>query len=111
MKSNLLILNPDKTEVVHFISRHKRVVEELESLRVGESDISPSSSVRNLGVLFESSGDMLGHVNQICKSAYFALHRIGKNPYTVRPSCYRETCPCICYIQAGLLQQCAVWLS
>ena len=78
MKSNLLVLNSDKTEVIHFSSRHNKVVEELNSMRVCESIITPTSSVRNLGVHFESSGNLSSHVNQICKSAYFALYRIGK---------------------------------
>ncbi|KAJ8050077.1 hypothetical protein HOLleu_03134 [Holothuria leucospilota] len=78
MKSNLLILNLDKTEVVHFSSRHKKVVKELTSLKIGQSIITPSNSVRKLGVHFECSGNFNVHINHICKSAYFALHRIGK---------------------------------
>ena len=39
MKSNLLILNDDKTEVIHFSSRHKTNTEKLTSLRVGGLDI------------------------------------------------------------------------
>ena len=78
MKSNLLVLNSDKTEVIHLTSRHKKVVEEPNSLRIGQSVFTPSNSVRNLGVLFEHGGNFSGYINQICKSAYFALHRIGK---------------------------------
>ena len=78
MKSNLLVLNSDKSEVIHFSSRHKKDVEELTSLKIGQSVVTPSSSVRNLGVHLEFGGNFSGHVNQICKSSYFALHRIGK---------------------------------
>ena len=78
LKSNMLVLNPGKTEVIQFSSRYKKNVETLNSLSMGGSDINLSSSVRNLGVYLESNGDSASHVNHICKSAYYALYRIGK---------------------------------
>ena len=78
MESNMLILNDDKTEVVHFVSKNKTLVTELDNLRVGMADIQPSSVVRNLGVMFRSDGDMKVHINKMCSAAFFALHRIGK---------------------------------
>ena len=57
MKSNLLILNPDKTEVVHFSSSHRLDVEKLDKLSVGTSDVTPASCIRNLGVYFDYNGE------------------------------------------------------
>ncbi|KAK6191281.1 hypothetical protein SNE40_003011 [Patella caerulea] len=63
MKSHLLILNEDKTELVHFTSVLKPDAVKLGSLRVGSCDITPSQSVRNLGVMFDDDGIMTSQVN------------------------------------------------
>ena len=78
MMSNLLILNDDKTEVMRFTSRLKKNIEKLESLRIGGFDIIPTKCVRNLGVFFDSTGDLSSQVNQICKVSYSNLYRISK---------------------------------
>ena len=78
MKSNLLILNADKTEIIHFASRFKNNIEKLDSLRIGGSDIIPSHCIRNLGVYQESTGSISSHVNHISKSCFFSLHRLSK---------------------------------
>ena len=78
MRSNLLILNDDKTEVIHFLSRYKKNYEQLTSLRVGGSDIIPSTCIRNIGSFFMSTGDVSAHINHVCKSSFYALYRIGK---------------------------------
>ena len=51
MRSDLLVLNKEKNEVVLFSSRLKSDVDKLDGLRIGESNVIPSSSVRNLGVI------------------------------------------------------------
>ena len=71
MRFNLLILNDDKTEVIHFVSRYKKNYQQLTSLRVGGSDIIPS--IRNLGSFFMPTGDVSAHINHVCKT-----YRIGK---------------------------------
>ena len=78
MKCNMLALNDDKTEVVQFSSRLKSDATELASLRVGDLNITPSVSVRNLGVNLSRDGFMSNHISQICRNGYFALSRIGK---------------------------------
>ena len=78
MASNLLVLNDDKTEVIQFSSRFRKDGEKLVSLGVGGLDITPSESVRNLGVFFDNDGGMSSHINHVCKTAYHSLFRIGK---------------------------------
>ena len=78
MASNMLIMNDDKTEVIHSVSRNKSETTKLTNFRVGMSDIIPSTVVRNFGVMFSSDGDMSQHINKICSSAYFSLFRMGK---------------------------------
>ena len=78
MKSNMLILNDEKTEILHFTSRFKKDRNVLDSFRIGDSEIIPTNTAKNLGVMFDSDGFMTSHINNICRSAYFALYRIGK---------------------------------
>ena len=46
------------------------------NLVVGESRISPSTKVKNLGSCFESNLDMLSHVNNICSSSFYYVYNI-----------------------------------
>ena len=72
------MLNDSKTEVIHLHSKFDKQFESIPSLRVGSDEISPVKYVRNLGFYFYSC--IVGHdqVSKICKSASFALHRIGR---------------------------------
>ena len=78
MRSSMLILNDDKTEIIHISSLFKKDKVKLDSLKIGSSEICPTMSAKNLGVMLDSDGFMTSQVNNICKSAYFALYRIGK---------------------------------
>ena len=78
MRSNMLILNDGKTEVIQFSSRYKRDVTKLDSLRIGTCNITPSTKVKNLGATIDSDGSMACHINNVCKSSFFALSKIGK---------------------------------
>jgi hypothetical protein len=48
------------------------------SVLVGDSVITSSASVRNLGVTFGSTLSMEAHVNKVCRSAYAQLRNIGQ---------------------------------
>ena len=61
----------------------------LEFVRVGDEIVHPSSSVRNLGVIFNPSDGMEDHNKKICKSCHFHLTNIGKiRSYLDRESNY-----------------------
>ena len=47
-------------------------------MKVGCVEISPSSSVRNLGVWFDSSLDMSEHITKFCASAFFCIYTIRR---------------------------------
>ncbi|XP_070552127.1 uncharacterized protein [Ptychodera flava] len=104
MKSNMLILNDDKTEVIHFSSRLKSDVSVMANLRIGDFDITPSTSVRNLGVRLNSDGFMSDQINQICRNGYYSLYRISK----IRKLLDRSTTETLIHAfvtsQLGLLQ-------
>ena len=77
MTNNMLKLNGDKTEVMLFASKHNlRKLSQL-SLEVDGIDIKPASTVKNLGVHFDSTMNMESYVNYLCKQAYFQLRNIG----------------------------------
>ena len=57
------------------------------NIKIGDSDIKPSSSARNLGVIFDSTFNQDLHVNNICKKAYCQIRAIGRiRKYLDRPS-------------------------
>ena len=76
MIKNKLKINDDKTEFL-IISSSRSRVQLQESLTIGHSTISSSSSCRNLGVMFDSHADMGKQVSSICRSTHFHLRNIG----------------------------------
>lgn len=50
----------------------------LPSLYIGESNVEPVPSARNLGVFIDNSMIMSQHVSNICKIASYALYKIGR---------------------------------
>ena len=48
------------------------------SLRVGDKTIYPSSSVRNLGVIFDTQMSMSAHVRSLCSSLTYQLRNISR---------------------------------
>ena len=78
MHGNVLKQNADKTEVILFTSeRNAGLVNNDISVTVGDSDIKPSSCVRNLGAWLDSRMDMKRHVNSVCKSCFGQIQQIG----------------------------------
>ena len=78
MFTNKLVLNDSKTEVIHLHSKFDRHHDQIPSLRIGTDEIVPSHCVRNLGFYFDSCILGRDQVVNVCKSASFALHRIGR---------------------------------
>ena len=77
MKTNKLVCNTSKTEVIHFSSKFIKQIP-LAKINIGSSEITVASSVRDLGVTLDKHLQMTLHVNQLCKSASFSLKRIGQ---------------------------------
>ena len=77
MTKNMLKLNDSKTEILHLHSRHIPF-SPLPSLQIGDSEVGLAPSARNLGIVIDNSVTMSQHVSSICKSASFALYKIGK---------------------------------
>ena len=60
-----------------FLSLLYRPSPSLEFVRVGVETIQPSSSVRYLGVILDSSSDMEDQIKKICKTYHFHLTNIS----------------------------------
>ncbi|XP_046575832.1 uncharacterized protein LOC124283847 [Haliotis rubra] len=77
MTTHWLKLNDDKTELIVFRPQRLRAKLDLPTFSIWHCEITPSSQVRNLGVVFDSSLCMEPHVNGVCRSAYFHIRNIG----------------------------------
>ena len=77
MMSNKLKLNTDKTEVLLLSAAH-RPRPPFDSLRCCGHDISPKSTVRNIGVIFDEKMSLENHITSMCKSCFFHIKNIWK---------------------------------
>ena len=78
MVINKLKLNQDKTEIVLISSRY-RLRPPLDSLQIGNVTVVPSSSARNLGVIFDKCFNFEEHIKSIfCKSSHYHIRNIAK---------------------------------
>ncbi|KAK2187123.1 hypothetical protein NP493_179g05008 [Ridgeia piscesae] len=76
-RTNLLEINEHKTDVIVFGTKQKLPTLKDFRITVGDTTRIPSSSVRNLGVVFDSSLSMTSHISTICRTAYMHLHNIS----------------------------------
>jgi hypothetical protein len=89
MSSNKLKMNDQKTEVL--MIHPTRIKPNIKpTLKIGESTIIPSSSVRNLGVILDQNATMKEHIKKICSGAHFQIYSIGKiRPFLTRTALER----------------------
>ena len=76
-RTNLLKLNDHKTDVIVLGTKQKLPTLKDFRISVGDTTRIPSTSVRNLGVVFDSSLIMTSHISTICRTAYMHLHNIS----------------------------------
>ena len=77
MRTNMLKLNSDKTEVMLFTAKHNAIHIENVTVCFGDINITPVNTVRNLGVMFDSALNMEQQLNNICRSGYHQRRNIG----------------------------------
>ena len=73
---NMLVCNPEKTDIVHFTSRFGRHAPI--SVNVNGSTILPRPEARDLGVVRDSHLRLDTHVNNVCKAASLGIRNIGR---------------------------------
>ena len=78
MTKHKLKLNDDKTEALLIHSSKSFAVHtKLSSIRVGNSDVSFSTTARNLGFMISDDMSLDCHISLTCRSAYAALRQIS----------------------------------
>ncbi|XP_078357267.1 uncharacterized protein LOC144642150 [Oculina patagonica] len=86
MADNKLLCNSSKTEILHFSSRYLQR-QPIAAVNIAGSEIKTSVNARDLGVTLDQCLRMSTHVSNLCKSASFALKRIGNiRQYLDQPS-------------------------
>jgi len=75
--ANILKLNEEKTNLIIFNPKHQVGMNEELQLHVDSNTVSVASSVKNLGVHFDTSLTMERQVNAITKTCYYQIHNIG----------------------------------
>ena len=78
MKTNMLNLNDDKTEIliIRQKSAHQHLIPESEI--ISNTNVIPNTHARNLGVTFDCNMSLERHVTNISRTAYYHLHSIGR---------------------------------
>ena len=77
MIKNKLKINDSKTEFLVLTSSfYKQQFNDLQ-INVGNTQIKPTASACNLGVIFDRHLNSESHINNVCRSAYFHLRNIG----------------------------------
>lgn len=80
LSNNYLKLNDNKSEIIligtpNTVTQCKTV---MSSLKLGTSDIEFSTSVKNLGIVFDENLSFVEHIKQCRKSSFFMLKNLGK---------------------------------
>ena len=96
-------LNDRKTEVMRFSSKFAKELSPPCDIRIGDACIHPSAYIRNLGVTMDAAGSMSTHVSSLCRSASFALWKVGKIRHLLDQNSTKKTDSCFCYFPSELL--------
>ena len=75
---NMLKLNDEKTEMILFTSKHGLKSQSNITVTVGEQQQLQSSSVRDLGVIYDQHLNMSQRVHSVCRTGYYHLRNIGR---------------------------------
>ena len=78
MTSGNLMFNDDKTELSAIASKHLFKKAAVNTIRVGDYDVSKVSAVRNLGVWFDDQLTRAVHITKICSAVFYHLHNISR---------------------------------
>lgn len=88
--ANRLLLNDSKTEVVHMTSRFSSDISLISTISIGQSVVNVVDEARNLGVVMDKNMCLNTHVNNLCRSAYFAIYKISQiRKFIDRPTAER----------------------
>lgn len=78
MTHDKLMMNDGKTEFMLIGTRQQLSKLQPINILVSNSEIQPSSTVKNLGCWFDSHLQMSDHITNVCKACFFHLHNIRR---------------------------------
>ena len=78
MANNFLKLNADKTQFMILGGKHDLAKVSCRKVIVGNEEVLPSATVRNIGAMFDATLTMREHVNSVTKSSYFQIRNLSK---------------------------------
>ena len=70
------MLNDDKTEFLIIGTRQQLSKVSIQSIKIGQTEVFPVASARNLGTWVDSHLDMGIHITKTCRSAFYYLYNI-----------------------------------
>ena len=88
MSKKMLKLNDDKTEVLYISSPYFQKSLPNPTLKIDQSSITPTTSARNISVIFDNCDQMREHITSVCRASHFHLRNIG----SIRSYLAPETC-------------------
>nr|CAH7768680.1 unnamed protein product [Callosobruchus chinensis] len=92
-KQHLLILNSDKSKVMHFGSKNNLVIlKNYLSIKIDDSDLQVSDVARNLGLVFDSEMRFSHHVKNLVSKAFSFLKVIYSNRHYLSSRMNRNLC-------------------
>ena len=77
MTHNKLKLNDNKSEFMIIVPKRQACKINCQTMRIGNVDVIAKSSVRNLGVSFDSEMTMSSNINATCRAAYYHIRNIS----------------------------------
>ena len=87
--SNILSCNPTKTEIAHFMSQFKQY-DPIPGIFINGVIIPAVQGARDLGTILDSRLKLNAHVNNICKTAHYAIRSIsGIQRYLSQEDCQK----------------------
>ena len=75
--SNVLSCNPTKTKIAHFMSQFKQY-DSIPGIFINGVIIPPVPALPDLGTILDSHLKLNAHVNNICKTAHYAIRSISR---------------------------------
>ena len=76
MLMNKLKINDSKTEFLIIGSKHQLNIITINSTRIGDSEIKPIASAKNLGVVIDNNLSMGNQITKTCSIAFYHIYNI-----------------------------------
>ena len=74
----MLKLNDDKTEVIVVSGKNHRNEQLNTVIKIGDIEIAPTKSARNLGVTIDNMLSLEDHIDKLCRTCYLNIRIIYK---------------------------------